>query len=387
MDFNLFFLEVPLREGLFWIKTLWFLWAPLVLWAIFWSRWLSYVRDLFLRNISWTLLEIKLPREIYKSPKAMEVVLTSLYSASEGGWWDRVWKGFLAHWYSLEVASINGDIRFFIYTQKSLRNLVESQVYAQYPGVEIVEVSDYTLGSDFEDLKEWNLWGAEFGLSEPDAYPIKTYVDFGLHETSTEEEQKVNPQVSFLEFLGSLKEGEQVWFQLMIKGAGDGWIKEGRELVDKLLGQKKEDSEEKKVSKREQEVASAIERNISKQGFKSGLRVIYLARRDVFNSVNIASVFGSLNQYKSVNLNGFRPIKTVSGGFFFKARRELKNKKAMLDAFRKRGYFYQPYSGKPFVLNTEELATIFHFPGKVAETPSFARIESKKGKPPTTLPI
>ena len=46
-------------------------------------------------------------------------------------------------------------------------------------------------------------------------------------------------------------------------------------------------------------------------------------------------------------------------------------------------------SGKPeiFVLSNEELATLYHFPGMVSETPSFKRIESKIAKPPSNLPV
>jgi hypothetical protein len=45
-------------------------------------------------------------------------------------------------------------------------------------------------------------------------------------------------------------------------------------------------------------------------------------------------------------------------------------------------------AGKPsFILNTEELATLYHFPGQVAATPSFKRISSTKAEAPTNLPI
>jgi hypothetical protein len=46
-------------------------------------------------------------------------------------------------------------------------------------------------------------------------------------------------------------------------------------------------------------------------------------------------------------------------------------------------------SGKPylFALSNEELASLYHFPGIVSETPSFKRIESKIAKPPSNLPI
>jgi hypothetical protein len=98
-----------------------------------WNLWLNYARSVFLKEVSWKILEIKVPRDIAKSPRAMEAVFSSLYSASAGSWWKRVSKGFLLHWYSFEIASINGQIHFFVYIQEPFKNLFESQVYAQYP--------------------------------------------------------------------------------------------------------------------------------------------------------------------------------------------------------------------------------------------------------------
>jgi hypothetical protein len=42
---------------------------------------------------------------------------------------------------------------------------------------------------------------------------------------------------------------------------------------------------------------------------------------------------------------------------------------------------------KPFIMNIEELATIYHFPGTVATTPTLTRVEAKKGEPPANLPV
>jgi hypothetical protein len=81
-----------------------------------------------------------------------------------------------------------------------------------------------------------------------------------------------------------------------------------------------------------------------------------------------------------------------------------KIKKRMLNFYRMRTFFHPPIqysikypsvfslffpSGKPnlFVLSVEELASLYHFPGMVSETPSFKRIESKIAKPPSNLPI
>jgi hypothetical protein len=40
-----------------------------------------------------------------------------------------------------------------------------------------------------------------------------------------------------------------------------------------------------------------------------------------------------------------------------------------------------------YVLNTEELATLWHFPGQILKVPTLERIESKEASPPTNLPI
>ncbi len=83
-------------------------------------------------------------------------------------------------------------------------------------------------------------------------------------------------------------------------------------------------------------------------------------------------------------------------------KKVIVQKADMLNAYKARSYFYGGFditnpgtyfthpnaSGKkPFILSTEELATLFHLPGRVAETPTFERIESKKAEAPGNLPI
>ena len=99
---------------------------------------------------------------------------------------------------------------------------------------------------------------------------------------------------------------------------------------------------------------------------------------------------GAFKQYGSNGLNGFKPVNATTFDYpwqDYKNTRMNKKKATLFNAYCARGYFHPPYSRKPFVLNTEELATIFHFPGSVAETPTFERIESRKGEPPSNLPF
>src|SRR3989344_7943639 len=69
--------------------------------------------------------------------------------------------------------------------------------------------------------------GMEFVLAKPDPYPLKTYIDYGLHELATEEEQKTDPITSIIELLGSISPDEQLWLQILIRATKkDGWQKE-----------------------------------------------------------------------------------------------------------------------------------------------------------------
>jgi hypothetical protein len=67
-------------------------------------------------------------------------------------------------------------------------------------------------------------------------------------------------------------------------------------------------------------------------------------------------------------------------------KRKWHLKEHELEHYKRRYYeSYNHYDGTK-VMTTEELATIFHFPGKVAATPSLARIPSKRSEPPSNLP-
>src|SRR5690606_678400 len=114
------------------------------------------------------------------------------------------------------------------------------------------------------------------------------------------------------------------------------------------------------------------------------IRAVYLAPKENFDGMNITGLTGVMKQYNSFSLNGFKP--TNMTGFDnpwedFSGNRTLRKKREMLDAYIHRSWFYAPYVRPHFVLTSEELATIFHFPGRVSETPSLGRIESLKSEP------
>ncbi|MFA6554192.1 MAG: hypothetical protein WCS89_01660 [Candidatus Paceibacterota bacterium] len=385
---------------------------------IFWRLWVDYIRGKNFLKIKKTLLELKLPKDTFKSPKAMEVFLNSLHNTADGSKYNQYWKGETRPWYSLELISVEGVVKFFIWTEDARKQGVMSALYSQYPEIEIKEVEDYTRSVHF-DPKEIRIWGAEFKFTHKNvSYPLKTYVDYGL-DKDPKEEFKVDPMLPLIEFLGSVGPNQQVWMQILIRAhvkdkikkgklfeLGDSWEDEAKKEVNeimkrdpdtKIAGTKDEASGFTKmptISEGEREVITAIERRITKLPYDVGIRFLYIAKKDIFNTqFAVGGIIGNMKQFNAGHLNGFKPNgdkwhpRLGDPWLDYKDWRRNRYGMLALMAYKRRSYFYTPFEAKPLIMNTEELATIYHFPGSVAQTPNLDRVPSKKAQAPGNLPI
>ena len=408
----------------------WYLWAPVGLFFIFWEAWVGYVRGHFLSQIKTILLEVTVPRDVAKSPKAMESIFAGIHGTTKNpDLVERFWKGFILPWFSFEIVGDAAGVHFYVWTHDTFRRMIESQIYAQYPSSEIREVEDYTkeLPADVPN-KDWTLWGTEMILTKHDAFPIRTYDDFTLEDISAkEEDRKIDPLSSLVEFMGSLQPGERCWVQFLARPTGDWWKKEGELEIAKIIGrepkskpnflqrvfdlvisffgfflpspavtipEKKDDFSLFKLTPGQQDVVKAVEKNMSKIGFEVGFRWMYLARKDAFNPVGISAMFGIFKQFASQSLNGFKPhMKTiVKSGYWqytpLKDRIENRRRSRLYRAYRLRSFFAPPFNTvRPFVLSSSELATVYHFPGTVVAAPTMSRLDAKKGAAPPNLPF
>jgi len=384
-------------------------WLPILLLGVFFEVWMRYVRTKYIIEQGSVLLELKIPKLLDKPVAAMEIVLQALSQPLVGSYIEVFLKGRIRPWFSLELVSLGGQVKFFIWTHKKFKNLIESQIYSQFPTVEIYEVPDYSLQVPFnEDV--YSYFGAQLKLSKADVYPIKSYIDYGLND-NPKEEFKVDPITPVIEYLGSLKQDEQTWIQILVRAHREenlkdarffkktDWKAQAKKEIDKIISESPIKLEEGKtgtlqnLTDIQKDTINAIQRNLSKTAFDSVIRCVYLAKKESFNGANIGGMLGSMKQYSSGNLNGFRPSFTTSFDYpwqDFRGKRLKDAKQTILDAYKRRSYFHPPhrgFGGSSFVLSVEELATMFHFPGGVSTTPTFSRIVSKKGEPPANLPI
>ncbi|MEJ0002262.1 MAG: hypothetical protein WDN09_03805 [bacterium] len=373
--------------------------------------WLHYVQTEFISGIEWVLIEIIPPREVLRSPRAMELFFTNaLYQYSPKGAPEMWWRGEVQLWFSLEIVSLEGQVHFFIRTPSRLKELIETQIYAQYPQAQVKVAEDYALAvPEISMESEHNLWGCEFKLEKPDAYPIKTYVDFGL-DKDPKEEYKIDPISPVVELFGSLKKGEQMWLQIVItaakkkymhEGKEIDWVEEGHHILENISKPYTKDAEgvkEVKVPKWLESVVDGINLKTLKLGFECGIRFCYVAKKEAFNTNSKKNSRLIFHQYANPYLNQFGRLNSTSIASLFFAvpqKKILKKANKFLNEYRERSFFYPSLRHKltssqhshTFILNTEELATLFHFPGQVLKVPTLERIESKEASPPTNLPI
>ena len=405
-------------------------WIPIALMFL----WGAYLIWLDRRQGAWgatnkfIFLAIDIPKNNQQSPKAVENLFT--YLAGAHGTFDLIeqyWIGMFQLSFSFEVVSIDGYTQFLIRTPEKFRDLVETAVYSQYPDAEITEVSDYTdsVPSRFPD-DEWDIWGAEFMYTKKDCYPIKTYEKFE-HNFGEPEFHFKDPLASLMDLNASLGDGEQLWYQILVKPEGFDWPKDGENEIKKILNEKttrsenivdklmniilgglrsladifspeyEKNTEEKKdeplkmldLKPADKEKVEAITLKINKLGFKAKIRVIYAAKKNVMNKPKVVNGFvGYIKQFTDINLNNFKPDmnKTAtSGKYFFKKKTTLRKKNAIMSAYKSRS---TTVGRNLRIMTIDELATLWHFPNdSVVKAPLIQKAAGRKVEPPMTLPM
>ncbi len=424
------------------IKNWWWVFVPFIFWKPCLFLYLWWRVDSFLSKQTMVLLEIKLPRELQKPIRAMEVVLSSIHAGiyQPPDFWEKWIDGQIQLSLGIEMVSIDGQPHFFVRTPLQYKDTVESSIYAQYPEVEIVEADDYTKQVPQSiPNKEWDLFGTDYKLVKEEFYPIKTYPEFEKESAmESVEERKVDPIAALLEGMAKIKKGEQLWLQIIAEPIGDAdmpkslshWYKKGELFRDKLAHRpgasrprpimqdafellitgkeheiKKEEKDiippEMKLTPGEREVMAAVERKMSKPIFKSVVRFIFLGQRNIWFKPNFRVLFSFLSQYTTNNLNALFPLgKTltkVKKSVFFppinipfiRNRRIFIKGRRLFRVYNQRYSYFHPHPSKGTVmLNTEELASLFHFPSqRVVSSPGLERIEAKKKGQPSSLPV
>lgn len=405
-------LNVDIKPVLTIVVALSPIWLPIAIFYITFEQWMYSVLNKFAYENGRTTLRIKLPQEVLKSPEAMESVLTQMHTMNTR---DNLMQTYLDGKHplvsSLELASIGGEVRFYANVPtKKVKNVLETQLYAQFPGIEVIEETiDYTAEVVWNPDK-YEMISFHFGKKDAEVLPIKTYIDIGL-DKQPKEELKFEPMSPMLEYLSQAKPHERVWIQFLLTPHDKFGFKEGfltkqsnwqdaaKTKINELMkrdgsGNGTEETESRPVlTMSERDTISAIERNVSKYAYSVAIRGIYISENGKFNPEMISPMLRSFAQYDMIGRNGIGVRWRTDFNYHFlediSGTRLVQAKKRELEYYKARYYYFDDKKSgadKEKVMSTEELATMYHIPGSSVITPNLSRVESTKREAPSNLP-
>jgi hypothetical protein len=364
----------------------WYVWVPLVAILLF-ATWQNYQTKDIKEIEESTLLILEIPKANDKSELAAEQLFASLHGILRDKKELRLNRGIQEH-LSFEIASISGQIRFYVWVPKSLQSFIEGQIYSQYPTVQIHKADeDYTS----HDREHSVIYTNEITLSENTVLPIKTFQSF-----------EVDPLAGITGTLAKLEAtGEEIWIQVLARPIADEWHRaserwtestRGGNPFNALFGGQGFDlrwfgsffaalwrppeqgtgaggSTEKVLSERDKTRIAEAEKKATKLGYQVKIRLAYLGESQSNAKLQMQAIIGTFKQFNSTNLNGFKGLKASYD------KEELQKYKA------------RTFTDKGYILNIEELASVFHLPHTNVETPNIVWASSKTAEPPAKLPV
>ena len=319
----------------------------------------GYTAFIFFKNrkreegsIDSVLLQVAVPRNNEFKVDVMDQLIAGLYSIKKGGWKQ---KFDIQPTVSFEIVAKQEDIRFYVWAPKKIKDLVEKQIHGSYPDAEILEVDEYNIFTN-----DGHVAYKSFQLGKSNFYPIKTFKDLAT-----------DPMTGITASLAKMGPGEAAAIQILISPAESTWQKEGGKFISDT--KKQESDPEKAKFSTPAKTLEAVEGKIVKPGFETSIRIVAISSDEASAKSHITNISSSFSQYAG-DLNSLKGRKIYSKGGF-------------MEDFL---YRYQPmfnvFGNHPSVLNSEELATVFHFPNKQVTTPHIFWLNAKTAPAPAQIP-
>lgn len=381
------------------VSTIWYLfshggWVIFVILVVYilFQIYLNEIQDNYKNSLEWTTYEIKPPKENISSFYNAEQIFLQLHQLYDNfTLQERLIEGKIVFWLSLEIVSLGGKISFVIRIPTKQKELVEASFYANYPHIEMNEIQDYLSHFDYNpDNEKYELFGGEMVLTQPEVIPIRTYREFISLKGPDASEKVVDPLSPLLEVFTRLDPNEFYAMQIVIRPVGDdSWRKEAEQAVKDLQG----DTEWMQIDDITKLRIASVKSKLGKPGFKTKIRLLHMGNKDFFNSDAKKLLLSPFKVFNSANYNSFKlafgPKKdykispTLEAPFIKYWVRQRKID--IFKAFKGRS----TWIGEPmYILNAEELATIFHFPITADQVnASVETVDTKKIQPPSNLPI
>lgn len=300
--------------------------------------------------LNFVTLLVKLPKSNEIKIDAAEQMFAGLYSLKKEGVFSFLKPEDII---SFEIVGMKEDIAFYVTCHKSIRDFVEKQINGAYPLAEISEMDEVNIFNEkgrvaFTPIK----------LEKADFYPVKTYKDLPTDGLSL-----------ITSAMSKMGDGEGATLQILLKPEGKRWQNKG--LQSNQKEKKRESDPDKANYTHDPKEIEAINNKVGKPGFRASIRVVVSAQNETNAQSNLNNIVGAFSQFTSTYNHFKKPTFLLLKHLF------------MIDFI----YRYMPILNlNTMVLNTEELATVMHFPNKTVETHHIRTLTAKNAPAPNKIP-
>ena len=321
-------------------------------------------------------------REVMREKTAQAEVLYNLIAGTST-------EGFKSQFYGqrhigLEIVATQGLVHFFVAVPVGLVSVVEKAIQTAYPGARLEEVEDHNIFNQQGRLAA--TMGGEMVLRAESAYPIATYAEL-----------ERDPMEAIITTLSSLGKDDGAAIQIMVRPAGTDWAKASTRLVGQLRKGKPAGigftpldivkafhkapqhtanpagvpPTPAQLSNLEQSTIERIEEKTKHPGFEILARVVVSTESVAKSQQLLRDIATAFALFERPGLNGFKFLPAV-------------DVQGIVTAFIFR--FFPPEI-RSNVLNSTELATLFHLPdAQFVPTANVERQQSKQVDGPVSMP-
>lgn len=260
---------------------------------------------------------------------------------------------------SFEIVSHEGLVYYYAIVPVVLVDIVKQAVIAAYPSARLEETDEKNIFSQAGKIS--GTIGGEFTLKKSYVYPISTY-----------QESKRDASRALLNAMSSASKDDGVAIQILMRPAFDGWVKNSvftankikkdkgskslgggaistknlMEALWKPLEAKDAKPEDKQLSSLEQDAIQAIEEKTRHPGYEVLIRVVVSSNTAARSQALLKNIIAAFSLFDSSAYNGFK----------FNIAKDIEE---LVTSYIFRFF---PQTVTQNILNSIELATIFHLP-------------------------
>lgn len=299
-------------------------------------------------------------------------------------------KGFKSRLYgqrhfAFEIVGSQGLVYFYAMVPIVLVDVIKQAIISAYPSAQVEEVAEHNIFNPVGKMT--GVAGGEFELKKEFAYPIATY-----------QEIKRDTMQAILNALSTLEKEDGACIQILMRPADPSWQSKATTLSSNLRKGKKKMSvlqqaghwgrqllvaftkppetgeskkEGKELSSLEQSVLDSIDEKTRHQGYETMVRVVVSSNISRRAQAILANVVASFSLFDAQGRNGFKYSAAQAP-------------EALVRDYIMRSF---PQQNNKMILNSVELATLFHFPDQRSiPTSQLRRQESKQVDAPRNMP-